>query len=486
MAVILTFVGMGASAAMQQPPFVAPDESAHLAYATSVAHGHVPAITDVPTIDADAVQWRAEQRSAKDRTHRMIWVANHPPGHYLAAAPLVWIAELTHRADGGLLFMRLLNVAFAAVGIMFTYLLGAEIASGRRSVGVMAAALAGLLPYGHVVFGEGLNDGLAFAAGTAVVWAGVRALRRRSSRRELVLLGVCATAAAGARTVTMLLAVAVVLTVAGFTLISRAGWGRGDGRVRGGGRVVLFGLGPPAVLVGWFYVRIAARYGDIGASAFLLDMFGRRRRGSIAEMLTWGHTWSDLYHRLFSQYLVISTPTPVFVDLLGALAIIGVVLALVMGRLGSGPGVLPRRLDRRAALLLVGGVALTWLTTAQHVSNGGNAYARYFFPSLGCLAVLAVIGLDRLVPRLLPAAAVALLAVRAVRSMRHDVDPTAITRPRDRGQGGVMPAVLQVLPGSDAGRAVAMAMVVVGLTLLAAVTLWAAALIVRDTASRNG
>lgn len=136
-------------------------------------------------------------------------------------------------------------------------------------------------------------------------------------------------------------------------------------------------------------------------------------------------------------------------------------------------------------LLLVGAVALTWLTTAQHVSEGGNAYARYFFPSLGSLTVLAVIGLDRLVPRLLPAAAVGLLAVRAVRGMRHDVDPMAITRPRDRGQGGVMPAVLQVLPGSDAGRVVAMGMVVVGLTVLAVVAVWTSALLVCDAINRN-
>ena len=53
------------------------------------------------------------------------------------------------------------------------------------------------------------------------------------------------------------------------------------------------GLGPAAVLFGWFYVRIHLLYGDFGASTFLFEHFDRVAR-RITHMFTQGRWWSDL------------------------------------------------------------------------------------------------------------------------------------------------------------------------------------------------
>ena len=98
--------------------------------------------------------------------------------HYVAVAPLVWASRAAGAPDGGLILMRFANVAFAAVGVVFTFLLASEITRRNHRFALLAAALAALVPQGHAVFSQGLNDGLGFAAGTAVVWAGARCLRR--------------------------------------------------------------------------------------------------------------------------------------------------------------------------------------------------------------------------------------------------------------------------------------------------------------------
>ena len=93
------------------------------------------------------------------------------------------------------------------------------------------------------------------------------------------------------------------------------------------------------------------------------------------------------------------------------LAAAGLVVVAVTGRTGDRTSTGERgRVDRRGLLLSAIAVALIALTIAQHLAGGGNGYARYFFPVLGVLATFVVLGLDRLVPRVLPAAAVVALA----------------------------------------------------------------------------
>ena len=302
-AIVVTFLGIGALHAMQQPPFAPPDETAHLGYAQEVASFRLPEIREFPEVPPEAREWQVERSTAGDMRYRGVWVANHPPLHYVAVAPLIWFSRAIDAPDGGLIMMRLANVVFAAVGVVFTFLLALELTRRNERLALLAAALAALVPQGHAVFSQGLNDGLGFAAGTALVWAGTRCLRRieAPTRRDLTLLAVTAVVAFGARAATMLLAVTVVGVVA-IARFARPGLGEaavGD-RVRSAVRIALIGLGPAVLAFGWFYIRNVMLYGDIGASRYLLEMFERENRGSVFYMLNRRSLWQNVFDGLLS------------------------------------------------------------------------------------------------------------------------------------------------------------------------------------------
>lgn len=445
--IVVTFVGITAMFAFQQAPFYDADEKAHVGYAHEVADLRLPEIERSPDVPVAATQWQAERATGRDDRYLGVWVANHPPLHYVLTAPLIWLSEATDRADGGLLPMRLANASLAAVGVVFTYLLGTELGGGRRRIGLAAAAIVALVPQGHTYFSRALNDGLAFAVGTGLLWAALRCLRRPEDRRRVVVLGAMATVAAGTRTATMLLAVAVVGAVAVGTLFADGEpWRR---RVRRAARVVLIGLGPATVMFGWFYVRVHVLYGDVGASTFLLDRFSRASRGTVADMFSWGHVWVHLYQRTMST-APLSWAWPRFANVVGVAAVAGLVLALLRP---------PPWLSRRAVALCLLGVGVTAVTVAQHLAGGGSPYPRYLFPVLGVLAALAALALDRLVPRLLPAIVIVAMGWWAIRQLPIGVDPVTMLRPRDAG--GLPPLALRTLPVGDAWRVAAA--VVIGL-----------------------
>lgn len=461
----MAFIAIATTFAFQTPPFLAPDETAHLGYAHEIASGDLPEIDGEPTVPASATQWQAERASGADDRYRAVWVANHPPLHYLATAPLVWLSDATDRPDGGLMYLRLANIVFAAAGIVLTYLFAVEVTSGARRVALAAASLVAFLPQGHGVFSAALNDGLAFAAGGALLWAAARCLRRGHTTANLALLGGAAAVAWGARTSTMLLAVAIVGTVAAARLI-----GPGTVRARLRDSTVTAGLGlAPALLVfGWFYARNLSRYGDIGGSEFLLDRFQRSARGGLLDLVTWGHLWVALYHKLLSPSPTFLVKAPPGSNPLIIVAGVGLVIAVIVGRTGDYASPKVRFIVSRVVVLLgVVAAGVIAVTVVQHVSGGGNPYARYLFPVLPVGATFVAIGFDRLLPRVLPAAALAALALWAWRNVPTDVDLAAISRPRDDGRG--MPAELRVIPSEAWSRDLLIAVAACGTLIVAIV-----------------
>jgi hypothetical protein len=477
-AIVVAFVGIGALHALQQPPFLPTDETAHVGYAQEIASLRLPQIREFPEVPVEARQWQAERSTANDTRYRGVWVANHPPLHYAAVAPLIWFSRATDAPDAGLILMRFANVAFAALGVVFTFLLASELTRRNHRLALFAAALAALVPQGHAVFSQGLNDGLGFAAGTAVVWAGARCLRRIDalSRRDLALLAATAAVAFGSRAATMLLAVAVVGVVAlrRFTRPAPSAsvqWQRAA-------RVALIGLGPAVVVFGWFYARNMVLYGDIGASQYLLEMFRRDRRGSLFDQIVRWSMWSNVYEGLMSPTTRrrIVPPGSALITLIAA---IGVGIVFVTGRIGRDAEPSSRSAsspdDRigeahtlrwQLSLGLVG-VGLIALTIAQHASGGGNAHSRYAMPAIGVAAVLLVIGMERIWSRWAPLGLVAIAGWWALVNLPVDIDPQTLRRNRDDGQLPPMP--LRVLPLSDGWRTAAGVLIAVGVVVAAGV-----------------
>jgi hypothetical protein len=486
-AIVIAFLGIGGLHALQQPPFAPPDETAHVGYAQEVASFRLPEIRRFPEVPVEARQWQAERSTAVDIRYRSVWVANHPPLHYMAVAPLIWTSRVVEAPDGGLIMMRFANVAFAAVGVVFTFLLAMEVTRRNQRLALLAAALAALVPQGHAVFSQGLNDGLGFAAGTALVWAGARCLRRidELTRRDLAILAAAVVVGFGARAATMLLAVLVVGVVVLARLV-RPGRPSGPdwpdrsarGRMRDAARIALVGLGPAVIAFGWYYVRNWVLYGDIGASHYLLEMFRRENRGSVLEMFTRRVLWSNVFEGLLSP-TTRQRLAPPGATVLTLVAGVGVAFVFVTGRLrantDSSGGERVLRWQIGLCLVTIAAIATT---IAQHASGGGNAHARYAMPAVGVAAVLVVIGLERVWSKWAPLALVAVAGWWALINLPVDVDPSLPRRVRDGGAPPPYP--LRVLPLSDGWRVAAGVLIVVGVTVAVA-----AILLMLRTPSRN-
>ena len=472
-AIVVAFLGIGALHALQQPPFAPTDETAHVGYAQEVASFRLPEIRKFPEVPVEARQWQAERSTANDIRYRGVWVANHPPLNYIAVAPLIWTSRATGASDGGLVLMRFANVAFAAVGVVFTFLLASELTRRNHRLALLAAALAALVPQGAAVFSQGLNDGLGFAAGTAVVWAGARCLRRIDAltRRDLTLLAATVVVASGSRAATLLLAIAVVGVVALRRFTRPAPSVRVQGRRAA--RVALIGLGPATVVFGWFYVRNIVLYGDIGASQYLLEMFRRERRGSVFDMLVRWPMWSSIYEGLMSPSTRrrIVPPGSLVITLIAA---VGVAIVFITGRIGRDGGLSADdgtgddrsgqastlRWQITLGLVTAGLIALTF---AQHASGGGNAHARYAMPAIGVIAVLLVMGMERVWSRWAPFGLVVIAGWWALINLPVDIDPRTVVRNRDDGQ--LAPFPLRVLPLSDGWRTASGVLIAVGVVV---------------------
>ena len=481
-AIVVAFIGIGALHALQQPPFLPTDETAHVGYAQEIASFRLPEIRTFPEVPVEARQWQAERSTANDIRYRGVWVANHPPLNYMAVAPLIWASRATGASDGGLILIRFANVAFAGVGVVFTFLLASELTRRNHRLALLAAALAALVPQGHAVFSQGLNDGLGFAAGTAVVWAGARCIRRIDAltRRDLTLLAATAVVAFGSRAATMLLAIAVV----GFVAFRRFTRPAPSLHVQGrrAARVALIGLGPAVVVFGWFYVRNIVLYGDVGASQYLLEMFRRERRGSVLDMLVRWPMWSSIYEGLMSPTTRrrMVPPGSLVITLVAAA---GVATVFITGRMSSndesfaeeGPAGSDHDRATRASTLrwqitlgLVT-VGLIALTLAQHASGGGNAHARYAMPAIGVAAVLLVMGMERMWSRWAPFGLVMIAGWWALINLPVDVNPGIMVRNRDDGQ--LAPYPLRLLPLSDGWRTASGVLIAVGVVVAVGVLL---------------
>ncbi len=460
--IIIMYLAIGSLFALEQPPFVGADEKAHLGYAHVVADGSLPTIDQQLPVPIWARQWMSETIYTTNTANRTIWVANHPPLYYVSVAPLIWYSELTQRPDGGLLLMRLANVAWGAVGLAFTFAIARELTKSPR-IALVSTGVAAMATQLYASLSLGMSDGMTFAAGAAVTWAGLRCLQRGSTSRNLWLLALTTAVATGTRAATMLVAFSVVATVAAFEFAKPMD--ATTDRRRAALRVGLVGVLPAAILFGWFYLRNIVLYGDIGASSYLLERFDREPNGSVVETLLRDGLWRSLYTRSMSP-VTYGGDRPVGMLVFAAIALAGLVAVVVARRTGDRDRSGDRYfIARRSILLLVVGIGVIVWYIAEHVSGGGYLHPRYVFPVLASLATLFVIGFDRIAPRILPVAVLVGMATWTLVQLPVGVDPSQSSRPRDEGR--LAPSALRTLPGSDLWRSFTALWIVVGCVIAA-------------------
>lgn len=471
-AVIVVFLGVSSMWVFSRPYFEATDENAHLAYAHVIADFDLPTITGEPPVPEEATLWQTERASSRDVRYRTVWVANHPPLFYMATAPLIWLSNALDRHDGGLVFIRFANIAFAAAGLVFVYLLGVEASGGVRRLGVAAAAVAGLVGLSPAAFSLAQNDGLGFAAAAAVLWGVARVYRRPGlipTRNDLIVIAVSASVAAGVRTATMLMAAgAIGMLFLTMWMSTERPWKDRWPAMR---KLALWGVGLPVALFGWYSVRNHVLYGDLGASEFLLDRFRRAVRGPVPTMLFEGQIWHRLFRRVTTPSVTRDFVIPgIFV--IAAIAVAGFVIAYRNRRTAdTRADGKPGHIDRRVIWMMLASVFVILATVAQHLAGGGMAHSRYLFPALPVLAVIAVIGFDQFLPRIGPFLLSSVFAWWVITTLPTTADRVAMRRRRWRNVADV--GDLRQIPGSTTLRVIAAIVIIAG-CLLGAIYCWRA------------
>lgn len=184
------------------------------------------------------------------------WQTYQPPLYYVAAALLMKAVSVSPAEPGGLVALRLLNLALAAANLLLVAASLRLLFPDRGRLQAIGLALAAFLPALIYVFHYPTNQVLSITLSTATVFLAIRLVRAGSVRvRDVAILGACLGAALLAKFSTLLL-VPVVAAVP----VARA-LERRDRSLARGALLGLASLAAAAAVSGWHYGRVWIRYG---------------------------------------------------------------------------------------------------------------------------------------------------------------------------------------------------------------------------------
>ncbi|HKE98263.1 MAG TPA: hypothetical protein VKG45_04955 [Actinomycetes bacterium] len=405
--VLLAFVVLATVHMLTVPRFLPSDETPHTGYALTVGHGHLPTLDTPVPHEIPGMPPAVGQRAR-------IYTANHPPLYYTLAAVPLRVGVAAGAPVAGFYAARLLGIALTALGVLAAAALARLLVPARPQVAVAAAGVGALLPSFIHIAAFVHNDGFAFTTSTLVLVASALVLIEGPSRSRLLALALAAAAAAGTRSSGLVLA-----GVAAFAAAAAAMW-HPDRPARV--RLVLAGAAGTLVVAvtaatsGWFYLRNLRLYGDVAGVRANLDRFGYRPHGSVGGFLLSARNLDGLYDQLWGRFAALQFLAKGALGLAGEVIGLLVVTGLALGavrwaRRRSRPGT-PGRAAAWALVLLLPPVLLVLL--ADYVTRGGGIHARYLYPGLAVLSLIAAVGLDNLPGRRRGLPILAVLAAQVV------------------------------------------------------------------------
>ncbi len=204
---------VGIAWSLVTPPWQAPDENSHFAYAQYLAEsGSLPGRrADAPTFSTEQVAAAAASNAdlaAAQRSIKMQWdpaafarwqissaardpearsdgggpnpASSNPPLYYLAQVPAYYVAS------GGDVFarlevMRIASLIWLLVAVGAAWLLVRELLPGEELLQLLAAGVVGFAPMMLFVSSSVSPDSMLYATWAIVLWLGVRLLRRPPS-----------------------------------------------------------------------------------------------------------------------------------------------------------------------------------------------------------------------------------------------------------------------------------------------------------------
>jgi hypothetical protein len=432
--IALSFVALSTLYNLSVPFGEGPDEPGHLRYALFLARegrlpvqrlhpevgdvpgeGHQPPLAYVALIPT--VAWLpAEVNIAQTANPRFVWAGGNQPGAFMRGS---WELERNSGMALAWHLARGVSLAWALLAVVGTYLAARALIlpqisqtadDGRRTTGrsqtgrsdtlfpVLAASFVAFNP--QFLFSSALvtNDTALAAFGAILLWLCLRAVVRRSARRQLgafLLIGVLFGLALLTKQSALLLG----------PLLLWAGWRAANGN---GPHAWLHTLawGSAALLVagGWF-VRNWLLYGDLfGLAVFSAEFAGQPF--AWYELAAWRDALVQLFGSFWGRFGWMSLPGPAW--MLGAYTVLcsaaGLGFLLHQSparRQGQAPTNDGRRdstgsIPRWEGPAILIGMALLW-TLAFALTAGLVAWqGRMLFPAIGALAIGLAGGLLRL------------------------------------------------------------------------------------------
>jgi len=418
------------------PPFHAPDEDGHYAYAQSLAENltrppfHDPAVTHGPQLSpsvrmAEAFArtgsfWLVERDSQRpfwdgyaQRRYEAALRAHPPPSDrvdtaeyqstdpplYHAWAAIAYRVASTPNVFSRLFAMRLWTAPLVLLTVLGAWLLAGELFGPDRTLQLVVAGCVGLQPM--VTFmSSGVNpDAAALPASAFVLWLTVRVVRRKPSRRVLLALAASLVAAVLSKTVLISLlpaaAVALVVALRRFGRWPRRGWAVVAPALIA---AVVVGLAvvaaaspdslPPVSKLGGFFNYLWSYYSPRSAWAPRVGGLPPHPFYRIWLRGAWGEFGSADVHFPSGVYKVLA--------LVSVATFAGAVMALIR-----------RRFAQDRAVLLVAGLAAAGLVLGLHVGDYAQVsrfgitvtLGRYLLPLLPIAGVAAAVALRNLPPR---------------------------------------------------------------------------------------
>jgi 4-amino-4-deoxy-L-arabinose transferase-like glycosyltransferase len=277
--------------------------------------------------------------------------------------------------------VRCVTMLIGAGVVCLTYCIGREIFSNRPVLAAGAAALVAFDPQFIYLSGAINNDVAAALAGTAVLWACVRLVRRGPSWRADVTLGVLYGLAL--LTKFNLLALLALIELA----YALAVWRTRRLQVFLRGNLIVLGLA--AVIAGWWFGRNYVLYGDLTGISTLNELWAGRpfSEGLWAIPQSLPYLWSSVWGRF--GYGQLPLPEAVYQGLFWfcAAALAGLLVA--------------RRRDGSLSILVLLGASVLIFTAVvlYYIAiQPAGAMGRFLFPCLPAFALLVIWGLSRFFP----------------------------------------------------------------------------------------
>jgi 4-amino-4-deoxy-L-arabinose transferase-like glycosyltransferase len=172
LAVLLTYLALGAAYALRVPAWQAPDEPGHYNHVAALARGQWPVIEpsdwDPTVIPVPPDALRVEVDKIRYQDHQ-------PPLFYALSVPVFALS------GGSLPVLRLWSLLIGMIGVVACYASVLTLFPGRVGLSAVAAVLYALLPQHLHVLGSFNNDALSEALLGLTVWQSLRLFAPQTS-----------------------------------------------------------------------------------------------------------------------------------------------------------------------------------------------------------------------------------------------------------------------------------------------------------------